>query len=106
MIQIHLSIHFSISYRFTGERKTFNIGDEGWAGRLWPKTGCDQNGANCAFGQSISPCPQSGCHPPADTKVEFFFPPINSREVSFYDISLVEIKKQIYVSTFQSKYVN
>lgn len=72
-----------------GERKSFSIRDEGWAGRIWPKTGCDQNGANCAFGQSVPPCPSGGCHPPADTKVEFFFPHINSPEVAFYDISLV-----------------
>lgn len=30
-----------------------------------------------------------GCHPPAETKVEFFFPQINAAQDSFYDISLV-----------------
>lgn len=72
-----------------GESRLLRIRDEGWAGRIWPKTGCDKNGENCAFGQSIPPCPAGGCQPPADTKVEFYFPRINSPEVSFYDISLV-----------------
>lgn len=38
-------------------RTKFDISDGGWAGRIWPKTGCDQNGANCEFGQSVPPCP-------------------------------------------------
>ena len=72
-----------------GGRIKYEISDQGWAGRLWPKIGCDQNGANCEFGQSQPPCPNGGCHPPADTKVEFFFPQRNSHQNSFYDISLV-----------------
>lgn len=72
-----------------GGRVKYQIRNEGWAGRLWPKIGCDQNGANCEFGQSLPPCPSGGCHPPADTKVEFFFPRQNSPDNSFYDISLV-----------------
>ncbi|XP_055325704.1 uncharacterized protein LOC129579578 [Sitodiplosis mosellana] len=68
----------------------YEISDHGWAGRVWPKIGCNRNGANCEFGQSIAPCPSGGCHPPADTKVEFFFPRINSNQNSFYDISLVD----------------
>lgn len=27
-----------------GGRIKYEIGDNGWAGRLWPKIGCDQNG--------------------------------------------------------------
>lgn len=89
------------------EKKRFDVSDSGWAGRLWPKTGCDQNGANCAFGQSIAPCPQGGCQPPADTKVEFFFPPINSRDVAFYDISLVSSSFSLNLEHFLlSKFVN
>lgn len=67
----------------------YDIPDAGWAGRLWPKTGCDAGGANCEIGQSMPPCPPTGCQPPAETKVEFFFPAIGSNEDSFYDISLV-----------------
>lgn len=73
----------------SGGRIKYEISDGGWAGRLWPKIGCDQYGWNCEFGQSIAPCPNDGCHPPADTKVEFFFAPLNSGANSFYDISLV-----------------
>lgn len=73
----------------SGGRIKYEISDNGWAGRLWPKTGCDYRGENCEFGQSIPPCPSGGCHPPADTKVEFYFPRQNSPDLSFYDISLV-----------------
>lgn len=73
-----------------GERTKYDIDDGGWAGRLWPKVGCDDGGGNCEFGQSIPPCPAGGCHPPAETKVEFFFPPMNAPQDSFYDISLVD----------------
>lgn len=73
-----------------GQRKTIDISDAGWAGRLWPKIGCDQSGENCQFGQSSPPCPAGGCQPPADTKVEFNFPPSNSPGRTFYDLSLVD----------------
>lgn len=73
-----------------GARFKYDIGDGGWAGRLWPKTGCDNSGANCEFGQSIPPCPAGGCHPPAETKVEFFFPSNGDAADSYYDISLVD----------------
>lgn len=72
-----------------GKSTQYNIPDSGWAGRLWPKTGCDGNGANCEIGQSVAPCPKNGCQPPAETKVEFFFPNKNEKKDSFYDISLV-----------------
>lgn len=42
------------------------------------------------MGQSDPPCPSGGCQPPADTKVEFFFPPINNGEQVWYDVSLVD----------------
>ncbi|XP_031635147.1 thaumatin-like protein 1b [Contarinia nasturtii] len=73
-----------------GGRIKYEISVNGWAGRLWPKFNCNNSGANCEFGQSIPPCPAQGCHPPADTKVEFFFPSENSADRSFYDISLVD----------------
>jgi len=47
--------------------------------RFWPKWGCDAQGENCIWGQSIngtggpddySPCPAGGCHAPADSKLE------------------------------------
>lgn len=71
-------------------RLTLNIPDSGWAGRFWPKTECDGNGQNCAVGQSVAPCPSNGCQPPADTKVEFFYPPKNDPNAVWYDISLVD----------------
>lgn len=68
----------------------YYISDAGWSGRFWPKVGCNRNGENCEFGQSIEPCPACGCQPPAETKLEFFFPPVNSSIASYYDISLID----------------
>ena len=66
----------------------------GWGGRFWPKVGCDANGANCTVGSSKDGCPVSGCQPPADTLVEFFYPSDppapNTDERPNYDISLVD----------------
>jgi len=72
-----------------GQSHTFNIPPEGWAGRLWPKTGCDGSGYNCAIGDSVPPCPEGGCQPPAETKVEFLWPAAGAGS-SWYDISLVD----------------
>jgi hypothetical protein len=72
-----------------GASINYQIPNAGWAGRMWPKIGCDGSGQNCFFGQSSPPCPAGGCHPPADTKVEFFFP-ANFQGQSWYDISLVD----------------
>lgn len=69
----------------------YNIPNSGWGGRIWPKTGCNRQGQGCATGQSIPPCGSQGCTPPAETKVEFFFPSTNDRSRPvFYDISLVD----------------
>jgi hypothetical protein len=71
-----------------GVTYTFAIPSSGWvSGRMWPKTGCDDSGNNCNFGQSSPPCPAGGCHPPADTKVEFTIFPDGQ---SWYDVSLVD----------------
>jgi hypothetical protein len=69
---------------------TYQIPDAGWGGRFWPKSGCDGTGHNCEVGQSVDPCPVGGCQPPAETKVEFFFPPLNNGYDVWYDISLVD----------------
>jgi hypothetical protein len=74
----------------TGQSFAFNIPSAGWAGRFWPKGGCDGSGTNCAFGDSSPPCPPTGCQPPADTKVEFFFSDAATTGVSWYDVSLVD----------------
>jgi hypothetical protein len=67
---------------------------DGWAGRFWPKTGCDASGYNCVSGDSIPPCgggtDAGPCEPPADTKVEFAFFENGGSKRSFYDISLVD----------------
>lgn len=73
-----------------GANVKYDIEDAGWGGRIWPKTGCDDSGNNCEFGQSIAPCPDGGCQPPAETKVEFFFPPNGDPAAAYYDISLVD----------------
>ncbi|KAJ6643403.1 Glucan endo-1,3-beta-glucosidase [Pseudolycoriella hygida] len=69
---------------------TYNIPDSGWEGRFWPKTECDNNGQKCAVGQSVNPCPSNGCQPPADTKIEFFYPLVGNPNTVWYDISLVD----------------
>ena len=74
----------------SGQRYVYNIPNQGWAGRFWPKTGCDSAGTNCNFGDSAPPCPANGCQPPADTKIEFNFPPQPPNQDSWYDISLVD----------------
>ena len=66
------------------------IPGDGWAGRFWPKINCEESGDECEFGQSSPPCPAQGCQPPADTKVEFYFPSQPPTEDSWYDISLVD----------------
>jgi hypothetical protein len=40
------------------------------ATRIWPKTGCNDEGLECATGQSIAPCSASGCSPPFESKFE------------------------------------
>lgn len=73
-----------------GQSHTFNIPNSGWAGRMWPKIGCNNQGQACEFGQSIPPCGAHGCQPPADTKIEFFIPSSNDHREIWYDISLVD----------------
>jgi len=68
----------------------YQIPDGGWGGRFWPKQGCDGSGHNCEVGQSMPPCLPTGCDPPAETKVEFFFPPLNNGNDVWYDVSLVD----------------
>ncbi|CAL8128814.1 unnamed protein product [Orchesella dallaii] len=69
---------------------TYQIPDSGWGGRFWPKMGCNANGQACDVGQSMPPCKPAGCDPPAETKVEFFFPPLGNGQDVWYDISLVD----------------
>lgn len=76
----------------TGSNTKYDIQDSGWGGRLWAKVGCDKNGVNCEFGQSVDPCNEGGCQPPSETKVEFFFSEISSSDDSYYDISLVSCR--------------
>lgn len=79
-----------IKYFPANTQSSYNIPSSGWAGRFWPKTGCNSEGVSCAVGQSIPPCPTGGCQPPAETKIEFFYPPINDNRDLWYDISLVD----------------
>jgi len=73
-----------------GGSHTYQIPDSGWGGRFWPKSGCDNNGQNCEVGQSVDPCGPTGCDPPAETKVEFFFPSAGDPNDIWYDVSLVD----------------
>jgi Thaumatin family len=73
-----------------GQSHNYSIPRSGWAGRFWPKVGCDSHGMNCEAGEAIPPCPPSGCQPPADTKVEINFPNLDSQIQAWYNISLVD----------------
>jgi len=54
-----------------GATADYDIPDAGRASdRFWPKKGCDANGDNCTIGQSSDPCPDGGCPPPVDSKLE------------------------------------
>jgi len=74
----------------SGAGFTYQIPNGGWGGRFWPKQGCDGSGQNCEVGQSMPPCLPNGCDPPAETKVEFFFPPVGDTNAVWYDVSLVD----------------
>ena len=55
----------------SGESISIQIPEEGLAStRLWPKKDCDDSGNNCKVGQSSPPCPDNGCAPPVDSKLE------------------------------------
>lgn len=70
---------------------TVAIPNVGWAGRFFPKLGCDpQTGNDCQGGQALSPCPAGGCQPPATTKIEFNYANLATSRDSWYDISLVD----------------
>ncbi len=79
-----------------GQSHVYGIPDGGWGGQFRPKFDCDENGNNCRSGQSLPPCPTDPppyniCEPPAETKVEFFFPfPDTPIQKPFFDISLVD----------------
>jgi hypothetical protein len=77
-----------------GKTANYDIDAKGWAGRFWPKVGCDSSGYNCASGDSLPPCgggtDAGPCEPPADTKVEFAFFETGGSKRSYYDISLVD----------------
>jgi len=65
--------------------------DVGWAGRLFPKLGCDPHtGNDCQGGQALPPCPAGGCQPAATTKIEFNYADLSTSRDSWYDISLVD----------------
>jgi hypothetical protein len=80
----------SVKLAANGGKTSYSVPAGGWAGRFWPKTNCNASGDACTTGQAIPPCPPTGCQPPADTKVEFFFPPTSSSDRPYYDVSLVD----------------
>ena len=54
-----------------GASTTYAIPDAGLPSvRYWVKAGCDKEGNNCKVGQSSPPCPDGGCAPPVDSKLE------------------------------------
>lgn len=63
--------------------------------RVWPKKGCDKNGQNCKIGQTLPPCPSTGCQPAIDSLVEATFACVGpgcdvTKANTFYDISQVD----------------
>lgn len=79
-----------IGHIVNGGSFTYHIPAEEWKGRFWPKTDCDRDGQNCGVGQSLPPCPPGGCQPPAETKIEFYYPAMGRTDNVWYDISLVD----------------
>jgi hypothetical protein len=74
-----------------GQTANYTIPANGWEGQFRPKTGCDDQGNNCASGSSLPPCPtDGGCEPPGETKIEFFYGPLASDKRPYYDITLVD----------------
>jgi hypothetical protein len=70
---------------------TVTIPAVGWAGRFFPKLGCNaQTGNDCQGGQALNPCPAGGCQPAATTKIEFNYANLATSRDSWYDISLVD----------------
>lgn len=81
-----------------GQSCDLNIPDAGLPStRFWAKRFCNESGFDCAIGQSEEPCPESGCAPPLDTKMEATWAPISCADtdgtaacVSWADVSLVD----------------
>lgn len=87
-----------VSLPASGASHAYAIPASGWAGRFWPRLGCkNANGTDCDSGESVPPCPQGGCQPPADTKVEFNFGAAGEAAAggadaatTWFDVSLVD----------------
>ena len=75
----------------SGQSHPYAIPDGHWGGQFRPKFGCDASGNNCSSGQSLPPCPAGGCQPPAESKIEFYFPTAGANPpLPFFDVSLVD----------------
>lgn len=72
----------------SGYSQRFQV-PRGWAGRMWPRTGCDQNGNNCQTGSCGNriQCNGAGGHPPASL-VEITLNGYGGKD--FYDVSFVD----------------
>ncbi|CAL8128829.1 unnamed protein product [Orchesella dallaii] len=73
-----------------GKDFSYQIPDEGWTGKFWPRIGCDEKGDNCQVGSSVPFCSLKKCDPSADTKVLFHFPQINNGKEVIYYLNLME----------------
>jgi len=74
-----------------GRVMDYEVNESVSATRFWPKYQCDDNGQNCAFGESGGPglpCPPSGCSPPIDSKFEATFG--SSQGLDWYNASQVD----------------
>jgi hypothetical protein len=74
-----------------GQSYDYAIPDSGLSSmRVWPKSGCDGSGVNCAIGESVAPCPAGGCQPPVESKFEASFTATGSADVTWYNLSQVD----------------
>lgn len=74
-----------------GQSFVYNVPTGGIsATRFWPKTGCDANGSNCESGDSVGPCPSTGCQPPIESKFEATFAPKGAADQTWYNLSQVD----------------
>jgi hypothetical protein len=72
-----------------GQSQTVTLAERNWNGRFWARTGCDNNGANCATGDCGGGvgCGGRGGRPPASLAEMNF---AGSGNQVFYDVSLVD----------------
>ena len=71
----------------SGQSFTYVIPTKLIAARWWVKTGCNEGGLLCEFGNSVSYDTTQGAQPPLETKFEGTF---GNGDLDYFDVSLVD----------------